>query len=662
MQPTNPSNRHDTRGRRYRLLSITLTAFGGLAALLAANAPRPLSAADAAEVSWLSATNGDWTDDTNWSSGESPASASTDANVTIAATSEDLDAPAYTVTFAPAQPPAQLVNIRTLTLGNLAAPHATLTIASGTLTIDRGASDMNSPALALTNSALTIASGATVYVRSGLAGTNAERGLVLNGNADVTVNGALHVQRSSGAENPTAGSGGGLLMIAASGQTNTFTLAGSGAVANFGYTFIGTSGNAGFNHAIIDGGAMSARALALGTSGTSGTTANYNNTLTIKNGGTLSTGSLSIGGGSGNAGNGELILEAGTVTITGGNLDLGTFGSSQSSGWPNTGTGRVTVKSGTFTVAAGNIMLGSSSSYDFANNKASGIIDIEGGTFTLNPADNNARTIALSAISYNSGTINISGNGAMNLASNAGNNTLDLASADTRGEGDGVATLNLSGNGTLNVDILKATTDASVINLAGGLLTVKQAIVSNKTLTVGNGADAATLRLLTATGSGDHTFAEGLAISAKARLEGSGKIATGLATISGALAPTGALEFADGLALLDGATIDLNNASGTLVISGGNLTIADAATIHISLDTFTGGTPVTLFSLSGNVAQADLSKVNFLINGVSVSGAWNGNTLQITTAAIPEPANIIALLVASGLVFAILRRRHRREN
>lgn len=621
---------------KHRCFASSLAAFGlsisiALSHHLAATA-----------ITWNSAANGDWLTASNWSS--TPALPGISDDVTIAAgTSTD---EAYTVTFDASTP----ANIHSLVLGNASAARAILAIASNTtLTIDRGAT--TAATLSMINSDLTLASGASIYLRSGDS-SNTSQGLVLSGNATATINGSLYTQLPEGA----AGSvGAGLNMSGTSGQSNTLTV-NSGGVVNFGYTFVGKSGNNASNHVTVDGGSMTVRALEIGQSGSTVTNA-YNNSLTIKNGGSLVTGTIGIGGASGNASNGELRLESGSVTISN-TLTLGTFGGSTSSTWTNSGTGLVTVKSGTFTVNGANIIIGGGGN-DFAQNQTKGIINVEGGTFTVNTSDTTARNFILSNTSYGTGIISVSGNGNMNLASNSGNNTLNLASTDNRGAGSGTATLNISGNGTLNVDILKATTAASTINFDGGLFTVKKTTVSNgKVFTVGNGSDSATFRLLTGTGSGNHTFSDGLVISAKARLEGSGKIAEGIVSVSGTLVASGTLEFADGLELFDGSTIDLNNTSGAILISGGSLTIADSATINISLNSFTGSDPITLFSISGSATSTDLTNVNFLLNGTTTIGAWDGNTFQINASVIPEPASIITLLATSGLAFAILRRRH----
>ncbi|EIP97633.1 hypothetical protein OpiT1DRAFT_02080 [Opitutaceae bacterium TAV1] len=608
------------------------------------------------DISWNAALDGLWSDAANWSS--DPALPGVADTVTIAATT---GADPYTVTFGTGTPADETLtaNVTNVILGNAStgAPRATLHLKGGTLIADVGTAPVGgngTAPLAMTNADLVVDAGATLLLRSGPNnGTNAFRGLNLNGNATVTINGTLKAH-PSGATSGTAG--GGLLMMGAASQTNTVII-GQGAIADFGYTYIGASGSSATasNHVTVDGGELKVRSLELGRAGA-------DNTLTVKNGGVFISGGSgsTIGGGTGGNGTGELIvggldgngqMTGGTVTLTNSSNSLGTNGSSTG----GSATGIITMKAGTLTSTGGFILGGAGN--NVAGNRTTGIINIEGGILTMSTATS-ARNVILAQAQNSTGEINITG-GTMSITRAAGDHSLILAPAYTDASSTGTATINLSG-GTLNVDKLVSQTVAGTIYFTGGLFTMKQATVSNgKAFTVGNGTDAATLRLLTGTGSGDHTFADGLVVSTNARLEGAGRIGTGLASVHGTLAASGVLEFADGLTLFDGSTIDLNDSSGSLFISGGDLTIANGATINIRLTDFTAGNPVTLFSISGSVAAADLSGVNFLFNGVATTGSWSGADFLITATAIPEPSTVAFVLGGLTLLASLGVRRRR---
>jgi hypothetical protein len=653
------SSRHNCFGGSRLISALTLS---GLAALLAVNAPRPLSADD---VSWLSAIDGDWTDAANWSS--DPALPGATDNVTIAATTGGTGTDPYTVTFGTGtEADATLAaDITSLLVGstNASDPRARLELNGGTLTVDRGTT---AKPVTLENADLTINANATLNFRAGTTGSSNIDGLIMNGGATITIESGGKLQSQLTDTSTTAGTRAGINMLGSANETNIITIK-QGATVEVGYTFVGGSGSASGaqNHILVDGGKLSVRSLELGRASADG-----NGTVTVKNGGTISGfgSGLTIGGGSGQNGSGRLIigeidetgktLSEGTVQISGGSAVLGTKGTGSNAG----GTGTITLNAGSLTSTASFILGGSGT--DDATNKSSGTINVNGGVFEITPTIA-ARTMTLARTQNSTGTLNITG-GTMNLVRTASGDrhTLILAPGYVDEASTGTATVNLSG-GTLNVDKLVSETVAGTINFTGGLFTVKQATVSNgKIFAVGDGSGdkTATLRLVTATGSGDHIFADGLAISANARLEGSGKIASGLATISGTLAATGGvLEFADGLTLLDGSTIDLDDPTktGSILVSGGALTIADAATINIAASAATEGDPLTLFSISGSVAAADLSAVNFTLNGLAAAGTWTGNDFSITAVPVPEPATIALVLGALTALVALAARRRR---
>ena len=88
----------------------------------------------------------------------------------------------------------------------------------------------------------------------------------------------------------------------------------------------------------------------------------------------------------------------------------------------------------------------------------------------------------------------------------------------------------------------------------------------------------------------------------------------------------------------------------------GEITVADGASASLVLDFFdadslTAGT-YDLISLAGNGTL----DVSFASDFQNISGAWNGNTYQLTVA-VPEPATVAAILGALALGLAVYRRR-----
>ena len=88
----------------------------------------------------------------------------------------------------------------------------------------------------------------------------------------------------------------------------------------------------------------------------------------------------------------------------------------------------------------------------------------------------------------------------------------------------------------------------------------------------------------------------------------------------------------------------------------GEITVADGASASLVLDFFDADSLAAgtydLISLAGNGTL----DVSFASDFQNISGAWNGNTYQLTVA-VPEPATVAAVLGALALGLAVYRRR-----
>lgn len=88
----------------------------------------------------------------------------------------------------------------------------------------------------------------------------------------------------------------------------------------------------------------------------------------------------------------------------------------------------------------------------------------------------------------------------------------------------------------------------------------------------------------------------------------------------------------------------------------GEITVADGATASLVLDFFDADSLAAgtydLITIAGNGTL----NVSFASDFQNISGAWNGNTYQLTVA-VPEPATVAAILGALALGLAVYRRR-----
>jgi autotransporter-associated beta strand protein len=170
-----------------------------------------------------------------------------------------------------------------------------------------------------------------------------------------------------------------------------------------------------------------------------------------------------------------------------------------------------------------------------------------------------------------------------------------------------------------------------------------------------------------ATGSGVGTGT--LTVVNGATLGGSGFIGAAATFQSGAqLAPgnsAGTLTFNDGLTLDSGAVLNfqLGAISDRINVTGGVLAgSAGSGGLTLNLSDAGGFAPATyvLFDFTG--ATLSSFDVNDFTLGSVVSGygynlAFNGNLLELTATAIPEPSTFVALAGLTALGLALWRRR-----
>lgn len=147
-----------------------------------------------------------------------------------------------------------------------------------------------------------------------------------------------------------------------------------------------------------------------------------------------------------------------------------------------------------------------------------------------------------------------------------------------------------------------------------------------------------------------------VSVASAGLLGGNGSIA-GATTVGGGLSAghngAGTVTFNSSLTVLDGASLFFD--AGDAITVGGALTIGSGSTINVSLNGYSEGQTVTLFSVAGTKGVED--DVVFNVNGVLTSGAFVGNDFQITVGAIPEPSSYAMVAGLGFLGYATLRRR-----
>lgn len=375
-------------------------------------------------------------------------------------------------------------------------------------------------------------------------------------------------------------------------------------------------------------------------------------TLTVQNGGVLTTASSGVGTSSSN--NHATVTGSGSVWNTGG-LIVGEIGSGNTLLIQNGGSVALT-SSGTIGSQSGDF--GNSVTVDGANSQlttptAVTIGNRGDGTLTLqNGGAISASFLRIGFQSGGSGMLNI---GAYDLSSATGGGSISATSI-VFGGGTGSVNFNQNDIVTLSASI----TGIGNVNQRGTgttILTGASTMIGLTTVSAGT---------LLVNGS----VASNVKVESGAILGGSGSIG-GLATIqAGALLSPGnspgTLTFTNGLTLNSDATLkfEIGTTSDLIRVSGGSLTGLTSG--KITLDIFAsagfGAGTYSLFDFSGatpiNFDTADFAFGN-TVPGYDYTLEQSGNVLNVQVAAIPEPSSAVLLFGSVVLGLGFLRRRVR---
>jgi len=423
---------------------------------------------------------------------------------------------------------------------------------------------------------------------------------------------------------------------------------------------------------------------------------------------TGSSGSLTVrNGGNVTFGTGSLNVYNGTLLVTGAGSTLNTLSSLQF----NIGDGTATISAGGVFNSAGNnggsnvigsfldqtgsmLVTGAGSQWNVVGNL---YVGARGGTGTLTVADGGVVSVSTSGTANADGTgfASIAGDGILSLgyqaqSSNPGaqpsTGTLSIGAGGAAGRLNvaevygyyatgtpaypaAVATLVFNHNETgyaftnaADEGILISGT-TKVVNEAGTtVLTAASTYFGGTEITGGK------LIVNNTTGSGTGTGA--VTVGADGTLGGYGTIG-GLTTIStgGHLAPgtsPGTLTFANGLALEDGAILDLElgTLSDLIRITGGTLSgVLDGEITLNLIDSggFAAGTYTLIDFTGADIANLSAASFRFgsIIGGYAYEISLEGNQFLLTAAAVPEPSTGLLAGLAAAVLLLFRRRRPR---
>lgn len=348
---------------------------------------------------------------------------------------------------------------------------------------------------------------------------------------------------------------------------------------------------------------------------------NGNGTMIVSNGTANFAGELRVGG-SDTSGTG--FNANGTLTMYGGNVNVGALTMARGNNNQNNCSGTVTVNGGTLTST--NDVVGG-----FAG-AGTGTININGGTFNVGTTSTKWLQFGVwdttaAVINVTNGNLNLNAGTSIkfNIQNSSGAHTINQYGGNVTFYSDFATTV--GGGGAVDLRYASGSTGANTYNLNGGTLTVPQIIASQTTGTRAFNLNGGTLKAAAASSS---FFASGVASAATVNSTSTIDNNGNAITIGQVLAGAGGLTFTDlgaaAVTTLTGGNTYTGNttiSAGTLALSGSgvlastNLTVASGATFDVSAISFT---------LAGNGNLFGSGTVNGAVNTTSGSQIFPART------------------------------------
>ncbi|MGC1777862.1 MAG: hypothetical protein WBB34_07930, partial [Xanthobacteraceae bacterium] len=550
-----------------------------------------VNAPGAAEpFTWLTASSGNWTDGSNWSSGTEPGSTdqaaidvagaytvTVDATDTVAALNVGNTAATLSIAAGVALTVAGTTN--TSGTSNVIAGDVTN---SGTLTIENGTLELNND----------VTNGSVGHAGSLVAGGNGS-GAILDIDANVdNSHGTITVETSATLNLSGATISGGIVNNYTSGSTDGIVVSGTNAALD--------------NVTLNNTGLISV---------SSGAILTFEGTDTISGAGTVS-GAIDVGG--------TVTFEAGTTISAGGvtveSTHSLTFGSGTSTliDTQITDKGSIAVSGGTLTIGTG-----SGSSITSGSNSVSTIDNT--GTFAVA----GSASVTLSGVAIG-GDITVGSSAVLTVgttASGASGATFDGSSINNTGtisvaSGalltlEGTDTINGAGTVTGAIDVGGTVTFEAGGTISAGNVTVE----STHSLTFGTGTD--TLIDTQITDNGSITVSGNLTFGSS----GSG-VTISSANSLGTVVNNGTMDVQGTVTISD---LSLNNASGQVTVeSNESLTLEDGTAVIGG--TLTVNTSATLYIENGSGSHGAT------LDGVNVQ---NSGTIQVDGSIMPTTVDLV---------------------